>query len=310
MPDFQIVDRLQDIRLTSDWVNPPADVIVDKMGTPVKPDFDGRKYRLIVREKNYSPLRRLACGFLGTIAVICTLGIALFSDAVRNLFQKKLTLRFGIKIEEVITELALELGPVRSLTQELGLVLFSHLTNFDLAQCCAVNRSMHRFTDREMIWKEMILRVALGRKAWSPAGCDVGAEPPLPKNLYETFRRPCPLYPEKTVGQTHDLLLIPDFKLIAGNLADHPFVEMIPLAFREGPPTSSYWVLITKDFIVAHDRENLDYNDRLALVAKIAAKVKINYQLPDTMERRSYTYLKHNRICFILHNGYLALRRF
>ena len=308
MSGIQIIDRLQDIQLTSDWVNSPTELIVDKMGTPVKPDFDGHKYRLIVKEKNFSPLRRLGCGFLGIVAVICTLGIALFSDSVRNLFQKKLTLRFGIKIGKDITGMALELGPARSLTEEVGLVLFSHLTNFDLAQCCAVSRSMNRFTDREMVWKEMILRVALGRKAWSPVG-DVGAEPPLPENLYETFRKPCPFYPRKVVAQTHDLLLIPDFKLIAGD-PTNPFSFMLTPGSRAGPPTSSYWVLITKEFVVAHDRERLSDTDRLALVAKIASKVNINYQLPDTMQQRSYTYLKHNRICFFLRNGYLALRRF
>ena len=38
---------------------------------------------------------------------------------------------------------------------------------------------------------------------------DIGDEPPLPPNIYEILASPCPFDPEKTVRETHMLVLVP-----------------------------------------------------------------------------------------------------
>ena len=51
--------------------------------------------------------------------------------------------------------------------------------------------------------------VVLGAGQWSKYYGEVGAEPPLPANIDEILTRPLYPWPDKRMGETHLLVLIP-----------------------------------------------------------------------------------------------------
>ncbi|ADI38921.1 putative uncharacterized protein [Waddlia chondrophila 2032/99] len=56
-------------------------------GKEASSDYEGRRYTIVeIRVRNFSGLERFGRGLLGVAAVICSLGLALFSESVRNLF--------------------------------------------------------------------------------------------------------------------------------------------------------------------------------------------------------------------------------
>ena len=106
MPKFQIINKTSDIKLNNTWV--PAtkfnskDKIVDEIGDSVSSNYKGRLYKIVEkRVHTFSSMERVGRGFLGTLAVACSLFLALFSKSVRNLFTKsKEKIRFAILEEE------------------------------------------------------------------------------------------------------------------------------------------------------------------------------------------------------------------
>lgn len=104
MPCFKIVHNTNEISLNGQWVSSAKfnskDRIVDEEGRAVSSDYQGRRYQIIEkRERVFSNTERIGRGFLGVVAVICTLSIALFSKSVRNLFIKsKENIRFGVPV--------------------------------------------------------------------------------------------------------------------------------------------------------------------------------------------------------------------
>ena len=102
MPAFKIINNPRDITLSHQWVPSTKfnskDRIVDAEGKAVGSDYKGNQYRIIEkRERTFSIPDRIGRGFLGTLAVVCTLCLALFSKSVRNLFIKpKENIRFAI----------------------------------------------------------------------------------------------------------------------------------------------------------------------------------------------------------------------
>lgn len=102
VPCFVVVNNENEIKLNSEWS--PAvkfnskNRLVDEKGYRVSTDYNGSQYRIIEkRERTFSSLERCGRGFLGTLAVICTLGLALFSKSVRNLLTKsKENIRFAV----------------------------------------------------------------------------------------------------------------------------------------------------------------------------------------------------------------------
>lgn len=102
MPSFKFINNASEITLNNKWV-PAAkfnskDRVVDEKGHQVGSDYKGRQYRIIEkRERTLSGLERFGRGLLGTVAVICTLCLGLFSKSVRNLFTKsKENIRFAV----------------------------------------------------------------------------------------------------------------------------------------------------------------------------------------------------------------------
>ncbi len=116
MPNFKVISSQREIMLSNQWI-PSAkfnskDRIVDAEGKAVSSDYQGRQYRLIEkRERTFSTPERIERGFLGVIAVVFTLCLALFSKSVRNLFtQSKVSVCFGILEEQ--TKFKIEQGKI------------------------------------------------------------------------------------------------------------------------------------------------------------------------------------------------------
>ena len=103
MPFFKIISNTSDITLSNKWVPSTKfnskDRLVDEAGHEIGSEYKGRQYRIIEkREYTFSGLEHFGRGFLGVVAVICTLCLGLLSKSVRNLFtNSKETIRFGVR---------------------------------------------------------------------------------------------------------------------------------------------------------------------------------------------------------------------
>ncbi|CAM0117446.1 hypothetical protein [Rhabdochlamydiaceae symbiont of Dictyostelium giganteum] len=104
MASFKIINHVNDIHLDPRWTSSTKFNskyrLVNEMGQKLTSCHvldKGKCYELIdKKERAFSPLERLGRGALGLSAVIYTLGLALLSKSIRNLFTKqKETLYFG-----------------------------------------------------------------------------------------------------------------------------------------------------------------------------------------------------------------------
>jgi hypothetical protein len=104
MPNIKIVPTFDDINLYAQWSLASKfhckDRLVDGKGNKVDAQYHGRLYQIVEkRERQFSHLERLKRGLLGITAVVCSLGLALISQDVRELFsRRKETLRFAIPV--------------------------------------------------------------------------------------------------------------------------------------------------------------------------------------------------------------------
>ncbi|CCB87115.1 putative uncharacterized protein [Parachlamydia acanthamoebae UV-7] len=123
MPCFKIIKDPSEITLDNKWIVSTKFESKDRLV-----DYKGRQYRIIEkRERTFSTPERIGRGSLGTLAVVCTLCLALFSKSVRNLFTKpKTNVRFGIleeqakfKVEEKQTKFKVEQGKLVYIKPEL-----------------------------------------------------------------------------------------------------------------------------------------------------------------------------------------------
>jgi len=104
MPSFTVINNSSEITLSAQWIPSTKfnskERVVNAEGKAIGSDYKGRQYRIIEkRERIFSTPERIGRGFLGTIAVVCTLFLGLFSKSVRNLFIKpKENVRFGVLV--------------------------------------------------------------------------------------------------------------------------------------------------------------------------------------------------------------------
>lgn len=93
MQNFKIIRDVSEINLDSKWV--PAkkfkgkDKLVDAQGNEISATYTGRQYKIVEKRVwAYSCPKLYFRKYLGILAVIYSLGLALFSKSVRNLFKK------------------------------------------------------------------------------------------------------------------------------------------------------------------------------------------------------------------------------
>jgi len=147
--------------------------------------------------------------------------------------------------------------------------------------------------------KVSIPEQAFGKEQWEAYIGDVGEEPPLPKDIVQILKSPCPIWKGKTVVQTHSLMLIPatvngkplTLKSLGefvkspkqGNATKYGFFS--PAVLQEHGDTSkekSYWVLIPNDVLPESRGKNLDV--QIDLVDKLGNDTGVEYELSTALE--------------------------
>lgn len=193
---------------------------------------------------------------------------------------------------------------VDSLVVDCVIEIFSYLNVAELRGCCLVGKDWNNFVkENHSLWKAIIYReIAFGKEKWAKYFGDVGKAPPLPEDIYEILRSPCPTSDGKKVGETHMLVLIPekvnetpltlnslDILVKAPKNGHKAFLFETDIHFRtkiidlrEKPIEKSCWVLMTKDILVGS--RDKTYGDQVAMIKTLAEKAKTNYQVPKALE--------------------------
>ena len=146
-----------------------------------------------------------------------------------------------------------------------------------------------------------------GVEEWTRFFGDVGEIPPLPKNIQDILSTPCPFVREKTIGETHLLVLMP------AQVNGRPFnlnrLQKLIQQPREGKARdyaedyqtikkdvgnltigSPYWLLMTSGILA--DSTSKDYESHCALLKSIAHTTGLSYTLPNALEAAT-TILSH-----------------
>ena len=157
----------------------------------------------------------------------------------------------------------------------------------------------------------MINSPVIGAAVWERYFGDVDLVPPLPKNIGEILNSSCPFWENKTVQETHLLVLIP--AQVAGKPLTLDYLgELIqsPEGYgRKAQYTNywckaypaignqsldrSYWVLMTKD--VLPESCDKSYQEQRALVAEYANGTGLAYKVPKALEAAVVMSLQHVR---------------
>jgi hypothetical protein len=141
-----------------------------------------------------------------------------------------------------------------------------------------------------------------GKEQWTKYFGDVGVAPPLPAAIDDILASPCPIFPDKTVGESHVLILIPktiDDKTLTLNLlaglikAPKPgsgghaaayldFDQDVVSTRGSTPAGESHWVLMTND--VLPESRKKKFADQQAMIGDLVAKKGINYEVPQVLD--------------------------
>ena len=157
----------------------------------------------------------------------------------------------------------------------------------------------------------MINSPVIDAAVWERYFGDVDFVPPLPNNLRNILNSPCPFWENKTVKETHLLVLIP--AQVAGKPLTLDYLGALiqsPKGYgRKAQYTNywckahpaignqsldrSYWVLMTKD--VLPESCDKSYQEQRALVAEYANGTGLAYKVPKALEAAVVMSLQHVR---------------
>lgn len=103
MSDFRIVSNRSETQLGDNWFDSPKylnkKIEVDERGNKVAVGYEGRHYKLIVKERKFSGLELFGRRLLGVALTAVSFGALLLNKDVKNLFVKKVErVRFGILV--------------------------------------------------------------------------------------------------------------------------------------------------------------------------------------------------------------------
>ena len=151
--------------------------------------------------------------------------------------------------------------------------------------------------------------ISFGAAEWAKYFGDVGAEPPLPKDITQILKSSCPFFPGKKVEETHLLTLIP--QTVNGKPFHLDALAELIKSPRTGHQTkcniyisdvkkelgtksfASHWALMTRDVIP--DSRNKAYDKQKALVRRHAEESGISYELPTALEAATAILMHHVR---------------
>jgi hypothetical protein len=170
---------------------------------------------------------------------------------------------------------------------------------------------LRNFMKEERLRQEPIPPQTFGAEAWNRYFGEVGVEPPLPVNINQILNHTCPFWPDKTVQNTHLLILIPSTvdgkpftlnlleRLIrspkgAGHRADfRSYHYAIRRLLGHLTPRSSHWVLMTRD--VLPNSRMQTYATQRALFDSHEYHQQLFYDMPNILEAVTAMLLHHVR---------------
>ena len=125
--------------------------------------------------------------------------------------------------EEVVVE------PVRiEMTQEMISAEEKELAEFERFLANEVEDPDYFFIANEEAAEEMATpKMAFGKNEWLQFMGDPGKVPPLPDNIEEILAEPCPFWPNKTVSDSHLLVLLP--ATVTGKVLGYSYTEPLIL---------------------------------------------------------------------------------
>jgi tetratricopeptide (TPR) repeat protein len=144
--------------------------------------------------------------------------------------------------------------------------------------------------------------IAFGKAAWAQYFGDVGVEPPLPSNIEEILNSPCPIWPGKTVHETHILVLVPQTvnnqsltlkflgelvrKPLQGKAIKYRSVELGD--YKDPAAPASHWTLITRDLLpTSRDKP---YEEQQKIVQSYP-----DYQVPKILDATTAMFVEYFR---------------
>lgn len=137
-------------------------------------------------------------------------------------------------------------------------------------------------------------QIAFGKTKWAQYFGDIGEVPELPKGIEEILQASCPFHPNKQVGDTHMLVLIPKTvdeqpftlhlleKLIRTPKEKEPlfttsYSDYVNRELGAKSVQEAYWVLMTKD-VIPNSRSKT-YEEQVSLIENVSP-----YKFPNTLE--------------------------
>jgi hypothetical protein len=197
--------------------------------------------------------------------------------------------------------------PIEILPDELVLEVFSHLNLATLGTICCVNKAWKRLANEPILWKIAIYReIAFGNDKWAQCfGTDVVKDEDNREEFSslpsDDFIADCKkfksIFPERNAKDSLMLVRLP--KTLNGGLTLKSLGELAKKYFSDSNSgrfifdaifqeledksiDKSQWVLMTKD--VLPESQNKSYGEQQKIVADLAEKSLISYEVPDTLE--------------------------
>ncbi|HRD55492.1 MAG TPA: F-box protein [Parachlamydiaceae bacterium] len=198
--------------------------------------------------------------------------------------------------------------PIKILLDELVFLVFSHLNLATLGTICCVSKAWKRLANDPILWKIAIYReIAFGNDKWVQCfGTDVIKDEDNKEELFslpsDDFIADCKKFkntlPERNAKDSLMLVRLP--KTLNGGLTLKSLGELAKKYFLKNDSgyrfiwtniiqelgdksiDKSHWVLMTKD--VLPESKNKSYDEQQKIVADLAEKSLISYEVPKTLE--------------------------
>ena len=178
--------------------------------------------------------------------------------------------------------------------------IFSYLNLHELGVSRSVSRIWNEYASTPILWQSTIYReIAFSSKNWAEWSADLVKDVnmrqemlSLPKNIAEELRRSA--FPGINIRETHVLVRMPKGLTLKslGELAKKYFSQYsdgyrfiwsaIVQELGDKSIDKSHWVLMTKD--VLPGSRNKSYGEQQKIVADLAEKSLISYEVPETLE--------------------------
>jgi hypothetical protein len=197
-------------------------------------------------------------------------------------------------------------NPIEILPDELVLEIFSHLNLATLGTSCCVSRKWRRLAGDPILWKIAIYReIAFGNDKWAQCfGTDVVKDEDNREEFSslpsDDFIADCKkfksIFPEKSAKDSLMLVRLP--KTLNGGLTLKSLGKLAKKYFSNSgyrfiwpsivqdlgdkSINKSHWVLMTKDILPGS--RNKSYGEQQKIVAGLAEKALISYDVPETLE--------------------------